>query len=367
MLPSGPDAEEAGGPYDYSHDPAYSRPQQPWSGYPQPYGEGYSRQQHQQPAGAPPPPQQPMYRHPPGSNPMQQPGLRDMDHIAGYKSTGAQMYRSFPEPPQSGGYNSPPNLQYGRQDQMPYNPNYGPGARPFMPQPPMGMNGNYYDPSNPFELAEQQFHSSRHSFQRRGRQNFRTATDRRGGWTDGVCKYFRQGKCRHGSRCKYRHELGGARRQDFTARGPAMRESRVNTPQISFPAIVDAEYITNKVIMLSKDQNGCRILQKKMDEGDSEVVDIILNESEPYLTQMMVEPFGNYLFQKFLENVTEEWKTRILDKVCVCDVYIQRNFASIGSLTNQSKLCPLRVPCKKQAIPPSPRIYRWRIIWWSPP
>ena len=91
----------------------------------------------------------------------------------------------------------------------------------------------------------------------------------------------------------------------------------MNTPQITFPAVVDAEYIKNKVIMLSKDQNGCRILQKKMDEGDSEVVDIILNESEPYLTDMMVEPFGNYLFQKFLENVTEEWKTRILAKVCI--------------------------------------------------
>jgi len=98
-------------------------------------------------------------------------------------------------------------------------------------------------------------------------------------------------------------------------RGDGIRSARVNTPQITFPAVVDAEYIKNKVIMLSKDQNGCRILQKKMDEGDSEVVDIILNESEPYLTDMMVEPFGNYLFQKFLENVTEEWKTRILAKV----------------------------------------------------
>ena len=100
-------------------------------------------------------------------------------------------------------------------------------------------------------------------------------------------------------------------------RGDGIRSARVNTPQITFPAVVDAEYIKNKVIMLSKDQNGCRILQKKMDEGDSEVVDIILNESEPYLTDMMVEPFGNYLFQKFLENVTEEWKTRILAKVCI--------------------------------------------------
>ena len=333
VRPPAPDAEEAGVQYNYSHDPAYNRPQQSWPGYPQPYAEGYSRQQQQQqqqqqpPTGAAPPPQQPMYRHhPTGPNPMQQPGLREMDHMAGYKPAGAQMYRSYNDPPQSGGYNAPPNLQYPRQDQMPYNPNYGPGARPFMPQPPMGIGGNYYDPSNAFELAEQQFHPSRHQFQRRGRQNFRTANDRRGGWSDGICKYFRQGKCRHGSRCKYRHELGGVRRQDFAAR---MREPRVNTPQISFPAIVDAEYITNKVIMLSKDQNGCRILQKKMDEGEEEVVDIILSESEPYLTQMMVEPFGNYLFQKFLENVTEEWKTRILDKVrvracarkCVCDVH----------------------------------------------
>lgn len=134
---------------------------------------------------------------------------------------------------------------------------------------------------------------------RRGRQNFRNMSDWRGG-RDGFCMYFRQGFCRKGILCKYRHEL-----PNFMGRGDGIR------------TVMDAEYIKNKVIMLSKDRNGCRILQKKMDEGDSEVVEIILNESEPYLTDMMAEPFGNYLFQKFLENVTEEWKTRILAKVCI--------------------------------------------------
>jgi hypothetical protein len=51
------------------------------------------------------------------------------------------------------------------------------------------------------------------------------------------------------------------------------------------------EQLLGKIYMVSKDQQGCRFLQKKLEEQDPEVVNTIFNEVFGYITELMT---GNY-------------------------------------------------------------------------
>ncbi|XP_062203400.1 putative pumilio homolog 7, chloroplastic [Phragmites australis] len=48
---------------------------------------------------------------------------------------------------------------------------------------------------------------------------------------------------------------------------------------------------------VARDQHGCRFLQQRLDDGKSEV-DLIFAGVARHATQLMVDPFGNYLMQK---------------------------------------------------------------------
>ncbi|XP_038977275.1 putative pumilio homolog 8, chloroplastic [Phoenix dactylifera] len=63
---------------------------------------------------------------------------------------------------------------------------------------------------------------------------------------------------------------------------------------------------------IAKDQHGCRILQRKFDEGKPHEVDMIVNAIINHVGELMVNPFGNYLMQKLLEVCTEEQRMKIL-------------------------------------------------------
>jgi len=63
------------------------------------------------------------------------------------------------------------------------------------------------------------------------------------------------------------------------------------------------------------DQIGCRLLQLKLDEGDPAFAAKICGESQPYLCEMMKDPFGNYLFQKIVEKLDEAARTDLVSQV----------------------------------------------------
>ena len=67
-------------------------------------------------------------------------------------------------------------------------------------------------------------------------------------------------------------------------------------------------------MQLSRDQWGCRFLQAKLDEAP-EAVGIILEELLDYFSELMVDPFGNYLCQKVMEKAAPAQRCRILAKV----------------------------------------------------
>ena len=70
-----------------------------------------------------------------------------------------------------------------------------------------------------------------------------------------------------------------------------------------------------RIFQLSQEQNGCRYLQQKVEMDDAESCTLILMEVRPRLVQLMMDPFGNYLFQKLLEHVTPQQRMEMLKQV----------------------------------------------------
>ncbi|KAL6450919.1 MPT5 Suppressor protein MPT5 [Candida maltosa Xu316] len=90
------------------------------------------------------------------------------------------------------------------------------------------------------------------------------------------------------------------------------------TPPVKIPAKIDKEFLSSinklplvqlksEILKLAKDQYGCRFLQKKIDESlipNYQVrlanFDIIFNQIYPYMYELIIDPFGNYLIQKLI-------------------------------------------------------------------
>ncbi|KOM47793.1 hypothetical protein LR48_Vigan07g149700 [Vigna angularis] len=63
---------------------------------------------------------------------------------------------------------------------------------------------------------------------------------------------------------------------------------------------------------LAKDQNGCRFLQKMVDEGTSEDAQIVFNGVIDDVVELMMDPFGNYLVQKLIDVCAEDERLHIV-------------------------------------------------------
>ena len=62
---------------------------------------------------------------------------------------------------------------------------------------------------------------------------------------------------------------------------------------------------------VAKDQNGCRFLQRKFDEGGAAAIALVFPEVLDNLIELMVDPFGNYLIQKLLDRCSEEQRLQV--------------------------------------------------------
>lgn len=81
---------------------------------------------------------------------------------------------------------------------------------------------------------------------------------------------------------------------------------------------------------VAKDQNGCRFLQRKFDEGGPAAIQAVLPEVLEHLIDLMMDPFGNYLVQKLLDRCSEE------QRLAVCFPP-----ASVNGLSKASGLCAM--------------------------
>lgn len=69
--------------------------------------------------------------------------------------------------------------------------------------------------------------------------------------------------------------------------------------------------VKGNVYLFANDQNGCRFLQKKLEEG-KESIDLIFNGILSHIIELSVNPFGNYLMQKMIQRCNEEQRMHIV-------------------------------------------------------
>ncbi|KAI5064567.1 hypothetical protein GOP47_0021237 [Adiantum capillus-veneris] len=73
--------------------------------------------------------------------------------------------------------------------------------------------------------------------------------------------------------------------------------------------------IEGRILVVAKDQHGCRFLQRKFDEGSHEDVQKIVAEVLRSAVDLMVDPFDNYLIQKLLEVCTDNQRSNLLQSI----------------------------------------------------
>ncbi|XP_028772600.1 pumilio homolog 12-like [Neltuma alba] len=80
-------------------------------------------------------------------------------------------------------------------------------------------------------------------------------------------------------------------------------------PSSSLQSIGD---FRGNMLLLAKHQFGCRLLQEMMTGLKTEEISLIFSELIEHVSELMLDPFGNYVFQKMLEVCTEEQRTEII-------------------------------------------------------
>lgn len=69
----------------------------------------------------------------------------------------------------------------------------------------------------------------------------------------------------------------------------------------------------NIICAISKDQEGSRFIQKKLDTAGIEEIAGTFEEIRPWITELIVDLFGNYVVQKFLEIGTGKQREQIFE------------------------------------------------------
>lgn len=95
------------------------------------------------------------------------------------------------------------------------------------------------------------------------------------------------------------------------------------------------------VRQLSRDQVGCRLLQQALEEEGPTAATCILREGLSFWGEAMVDPFGNYLFQKILEKITVEERVVLIKSVSSRLVNASLNLHGTRSVQKIVELCAM--------------------------
>ena len=99
--------------------------------------------------------------------------------------------------------------------------------------------------------------------------------------------------------------------------------------------------LLGNVRRLSRDQVGCRLLQQALDEDGATAATAILNEGLTFWAEAMVEPFGNYLFQKILERITPYERVTLVKSVSTRLVNASLNLHGTRSVQKIVEVCAI--------------------------
>lgn len=83
---------------------------------------------------------------------------------------------------------------------------------------------------------------------------------------------------------------------------------------------------------MAKDQTGCRYLQKKLAENPLVHAETIIASIHRHLASLMMDTFGNYLYQRLFELSTLEQQDYILE-------LIKPHFVSVAKSTHGTRAC----------------------------
>nr|GLL47283.1 putative pumilio homolog 8, chloroplastic [Ipomoea trifida] len=72
------------------------------------------------------------------------------------------------------------------------------------------------------------------------------------------------------------------------------------------------EELRGKIPLVTKDQHSCRVLQKKLEEGKPEDIEMIFLEVKNDVCELMVDQSGNYLIQKLFQVCNPQQMTELL-------------------------------------------------------
>ncbi|CAD6340695.1 unnamed protein product [Miscanthus lutarioriparius] len=87
----------------------------------------------------------------------------------------------------------------------------------------------------------------------------------------------------------------------------AMKSAQLNCNSV--------DEVVGELYHLAKDQNGCRFLQRIFTEGSQEDAQKVFDGVIEHIDELMVDPFGNYLIQKLLEQCNDNQKMHILYEI----------------------------------------------------
>lgn len=127
------------------------------------------------------------------------------------------------------------------------------------------------------------------------------------------------------------------------SRGPSPRSSPTPSDVIATlyaaPQRPPLDELLGNVRRLSRDQVGCRLLQQALDEEGPMAATMILEEGLSFWGEAMVDPFGNYLFQKILEKITPSERVVLVRSVSARLVNASLNLHGTRSVQKVVELC----------------------------
>ena len=127
------------------------------------------------------------------------------------------------------------------------------------------------------------------------------------------------------------------------SRGPSPRGSPTPNDVIATlyaaPQRPPLDELLGNVRRLSRDQVGCRLLQQALDEEGPMAATMILEEGLSFWGEAMVDPFGNYLFQKILEKITPSERVVLVRSVSARLVNASLNLHGTRSVQKVVELC----------------------------
>ncbi|KAL1921002.1 uncharacterized protein VTP21DRAFT_11637 [Calcarisporiella thermophila] len=141
----------------------------------------------------------------------------------------------------------------------------------------------------------------------------------------------------------------GGSNNHSNAKGNNNNKKKANDAEaMSRFAGVNVEDLEGRLYSLCKDQHGCRFLQRKIEEQNKKVVELIFREVQPHFVELMTDPFGNYLCQKLLEYCTDAQRTKLVQTVAPELVTISLNMH--GTRAAQRLIDHLSTPQQVQLV-----------------